>query len=294
MGEDSRLGPGPPAAGPPGADLPAARDGFGVDFLGVRVDTPVLDGPLRDDAVTWEGGDAIPYTHFSLALSRSRRLARWVGWNIDGADLLKLSRSDIAFATDPRLPEDVQTGNELYAGNRLDRGHLARRADLLWGGPEEAQRANRDSFRYTNIAPQIDDFNQSSRNGLWGRLEDALFEGVDVENLRASVFGGPVFQDDDRVYRGVQLPREYWKLVVFVEDGALRARAFLLAQDLVQLRALPDLDEFRVYQITVPELEERTRLRFPEALHAADVPAAAISGVPGERQPLADLDDIRW
>lgn len=294
MDEDDRPGAETTGVAWPTAELPAARGGFGVDFLGVRVDLPVLDDSLRDDAVAWEGVDAIPYTHFSLALSRSRRLARWVGWNIDGAGLLKLSRSNIGFATDPRLPEDVQTGNELYSGNRLDRGHLARRADLLWGGPEEAQQANRDSFRYTNIAPQIDDFNQSSRNGLWGRLEDALFEGGDVDDLRASVFGGPVFRDDDRVYRGVPLPREYWKLVLFLEDGALRARAFLLAQDLLQLRALPDLDEFRVYQITLPELEERTRLRFPEALHAADVPEAAVTGAPEERQPLADLDDIHW
>ena len=82
---------------------------------------------------------------------------------------------------------------------------------------------------------------------MWGRLEDAVFADVDVEDLKVSVFGGPVFQDDDRVYRGVQLPREYWKVIAFAEGGRLKARAFLLTQNLDQLEAL-ELDEFRVFQ----------------------------------------------
>ncbi|MGV8857428.1 DNA/RNA non-specific endonuclease [Rhodoglobus sp.] len=91
------------------------------------------------------------------------------------------------------VPTAAILGNELYVRNPLDRGHLARRADLTWGELGDAQQANRDSFSFTNIAPQMDDFNQSSRQGLWGRLEDALYEDVDVDDLRVSVMAGPVF-----------------------------------------------------------------------------------------------------
>jgi endonuclease G len=276
------------------AEIPTARAGYAIDFLGDRIDPPTLGEGIRDDAVPLEGSPVVPYTHFSLSVSRSRRLARWVAWNVDGASLKKLSRANINFARDPRLPDDVQTGNELYSGNRLDRGHLARRSDLLWGDLQEAGQANRDSFFFTNIAPQIDDFNQSGKAGIWGRLEDALFEGIDVEDLRATIMGGPVFHADDRVYRGTALPREYWKLVVYREGGALRARAFLLTQDLVEIQALPDLDEFRVYQVTLGELEQRTDLGFAEVLHAADLPAAAIVRVAGERRPLESVAQIRW
>lgn len=196
----------------------------------------MLDAEALQDAVLWEGSNVIPYTHFSLSLSTSRRLARWVAWNIDGAATKRLSRSGVDFAKDPRLPEEFQSGNELYQGNRLDRGHIARRADLVWGEAAEAQQANEDSFFYTNIAPQMDDFNQSSQEGIWGQLENALYEHVDVEDLKVSVFGGSVFQLGDQVYRGVGLPSEYWKLIAFKEGGALKARAFLLTQDLDQLR----------------------------------------------------------
>ncbi|CCH87939.1 DNA/RNA non-specific endonuclease [Modestobacter italicus] len=266
--------------------------GYDRDFLGVRIDVPVPGASLRDDvAATVDGQQVVRHTHFSLQVRASRRFASWVAWNVDGGALKELSRKGIKFVKDPRIPEDLQVGDELYSDNDLDRGHLARRADLLWGSLPVAKKANTDSFFFTNITPQMDDFNQSARAGVWGRLEDAVFADVDVEDLRISVFGGPVFQDDDRVYRGVQLPREYWKVLVFREGGTLRARAFLLTQGLDQLEAL-ELDEFRVFQTAVRELEERTGLRFPDVLRDADtltVPEAL-----DRRAPLEGTDDIRW
>lgn len=247
---------------------------------------------IEGDAVVWEGSTIVPYTHFSLSLSASRRLARWVGWNIDGADLLLLSRTGLHITKDPRLPADTQVGNELYAGNSLDRGHLARRSDLLWGDVAEAQQANRDSFYYGNIAPQMDDFNQSGQEGIWGRLENALYEDVDVQHLRASVFAGPVFRPDDSVYRGVALPSEYWKLLVFRERGVLKARAFLLTQDLDHLQAELALDEFRVYQVSLGELQARTQLRFPEVVQEAGT--LPVVRADASRKPLADAADIAW
>ncbi|MGP5026845.1 DNA/RNA non-specific endonuclease [Glutamicibacter ardleyensis] len=276
------------------ADLANAsidRIGYDPEFLGTSVALPILDAEALQDAVLWEGGNVIPCTHFSLSLSKSRRLARWVAWNIDGSATKRLSRSGIDFDKDSRLPEEFQSGNELYQGNRLDRGHIARRADLVWGEVAEAQQANEDSFFYTNIAPQMDDFNQSSQEGIWGQLENALYEQVDVEGLKVSVFGGPVFQSGDQVYRGVGLPSEYWKLIVFKEGGVLKARAFLLTQDLDQLRVALALDEFRVYQVSVGELEQWTRLEFAETLHLAD--DLVVVRVE-EITPLDSTVDITW
>lgn len=276
------------------ADLANAsidRIGYDLEFLGTSVALPILDAEALPDAVLWEGGNVIPYTHFSLSLSKSRRLARWVAWNINGAKTKRLSRSGIDFDKDSRLPEEFQSGNELYQGNRLDRGHIARRADLVWGEAAEAQQANEDSFFYTNIAPQMDDFNQSSQEGIWGQLENALYEQVDVEDLKVTVFGGPVFQLSDQVYRGVGLPSEYWKLIAFKEDGLLKTRAFLLTQDLDQLRVALALDEFRVYQVSVGELAQRTDLKFAESIQTADDLVAIRAEA---RAPLSAITEIEW
>ncbi|MFC9659325.1 DNA/RNA non-specific endonuclease [Nocardia sp. NPDC127606] len=274
-----------------GIESDAPRTGYDPDFLGSRVEVPELDADVRGDAVRLDGSDVISYTHFSLALSRPRRFAFWVAWNIDGAAMRKLPRTGIDFVKDPRVPAEAQVGNELYRRNRLDRGHLARRADLLWGSEAEAEQANVDSFFYTNITPQMDDFNQSSRAGVWGQLEDAVFADVDVDNLKVSVLGGPAFRADDQVHRGVALPREYWKVICFVEGNRLRCKAFLLTQHLDELEALA-LDEFRVFQVAVAEIEQRAHCRFPAALHIADTFVTQESV--DQRSPLESTADISW
>lgn len=277
-------------AGFDAADVPSESRGYDPTFLSTTIGLPVLaTGLAADIARTTSGASVVDYTHFSLMMRTSRRLAAWVAWNIDGALLRELPRGGIDFRTDPRLDAWVQVGNELYSGNRMDRGHIARRADLVWGTAAEAAAANRDSFYYTNIAPQLDDFNQGARQGVWGRLENAVFEDVDVEDLVVSVFGGPVFASDDREYRGVRIPREFWKVVAFVVRGELRARAFLLTQSLDGLEAL-DLAEFRVFQVPVARIEERTGVLFAAAIHAADF-AVIPESVGG---PLKSTADIRW
>jgi endonuclease G len=270
----------------------AAVSGFDPAFLSAPLSVPVLDPAANDDAVQLDGSTQVDYAHFSLTMSRSRKFAHWVAWNIDGGGLKKISRSGIPFVKDPRLPADVQNGDELYRDNRLDRGHLARRADLLWGSLADAKQANRDSFFFTNITPQMDDFNQSTRAGLWGRLEDAVFADVEVDDLHVSVYGGPVFGNDDRVFRGVQIPREFWKVIAFVEAGALKASAFLLTQNLDQLESL-ELDEFRVFQVSMADLEKRTKVRFPDAIRTADTAPTIIEAV-GLQPALESLSDIVW
>jgi endonuclease G len=277
--------------------------GFSTTFLSTEVPLPTLSDANRPNAFTLDGSEVVPYTHFSLALNAVRRFAFWVAWNIDGGRLRKLSRKNIPFVFDPRVPKTVQVGDELYSDNRLDRGHLARRADLLWGSEAEAKKANKDSFFFTNITPQMDDFNQSGKHGLWGQLEDAVFADVDVENLRVSLIGGPVFRADDQVVRGVPIPREFWKVIAFVENGALKAKGFLLTQTLedLPLGAGLELPEFEIFQMSLGELEQRAGIAFAPILTAADsfagrlaAAAAATPGEPVVRQPIKSLSDIDW
>ena len=281
---------------PPVAFEPVPRIGFDSEFLSERVNLPKMSIKNQQNVFNLNGSEVINYTHFSLCLNKTRKFAFWVGWNIDGGHIRRLSRRGISFALDSRIPEKFQAGEDLYVGNRLDRGHIARRADLIWGGPLEAKKANRDSFYFTNIAPQMDDFNQGPRGGLWGRLEDAIFSDVDVDDLKVSLMAGPVFRDDDRDYRRVKIPREFWKVIVFVEDHKLKAKAFLLTQNLDELEAFV-LDQFKVYQVALNEIEERCGLNFSEALKVGDSFGERLRRRPealSQRKPLTSLQDIDW
>ena len=250
--------------------------GYDPTFL-ATVDVPVLDPPDTPDD---PGPVAQPldYAHFTVRMHPTRRLAWWVGWNIDGLRLFpseSISRSGERFRLDPRIPADAQTGEVAYADNDLDRGHIARRSDLLWGDLEEAKQANSDSFHFTNITPQHQDFNQSGRGGTWGLLENAVLALDGLQDRRLTLFAGPVLAADDPPYRGVvQLPVEHWKVVVYRLDGRLQSKAFLLSQnldDLGERAAIDFLDDFDTYLVGLDLLEERTGLRFTGLGAAAPV-----------------------
>jgi endonuclease G len=228
-------------------------------------------------------------------MSKKRKMARFVAWNVDGTRLRKDGRKGLTFKLDTRVAEKWQTGESVYADNKLDRGHIARRADLVWGGAAEAKQGNTDSFFLTNITPQHQAFNQSMRHGLWGRLEDALYEDLEVDKLRLTVFGGPIFKDSDRSYRGARVPSDHWKLAVFVDeaDQKPKAKAYVLTQDnlLDDIEAF-ELDEFRIYQVSVADLEQRTGLRFGSIKDHDDFKAGRVTeslSADGRRRPVREV-----
>jgi endonuclease G, mitochondrial len=260
--------------------------GYDPDFLpgqSVPPPAPATKDVEKDLAPTKQNEPVRHYTHFSLAMSASRRFCRWVAWNIDGNGLQQLSRTGIDFVIDDEYEPKFQVDDDLYSSNRLDRGHIARRGDLLWGTREEAEQANRDSFFFTNITPQLDDFNQSGQHGLWGEVENAIFDDVEVEALRVSLFGGPIFKDTDFPYRDTFVPRSFWKVVAYVEQGTLKAQAFVLTQDDLESK-LPSfgLEQFKLFQVSLGDLSGMTGLDFGDLTKAdtlAAHPGAVANGV---------------
>ena len=114
------------------------------------------------------------------------------------------------------------------------------------------------------MTPQHESFNQSGKHGLWGELENAILEDVDVENLRVSVIGGPIFKDNDPVHRGIRIPKDFWKLIAFRDstDNQFKVAAYILTQsNLIPTEAL-ELDPFKLYQVSLTKLAEETGLNF--------------------------------
>ena len=196
------------------------------------------------------------YTHFSVLLDPVRRLAAATAVNIDGSRLLDLDRDGLDWFLDDRVPASAQLGEEVYARNDLDRGHLVRRRDPVWGEPAVAAVANAETFCFTNAAPQVAAFNQSK--DLWLGLEDYLLAHAEVTDTRLTVLTGPVLDAGDPVYRGVQVPRAFWKVAAWAGSAGLAATAYLLDQSDL-LAALLDRERVRGAEVgsdagPVPEL----------------------------------------
>lgn len=249
------------------------RSGYRANFLGTgarRVPLPVLSPALQAKAAVNRqaavGADpyVLPYHHFSIAMNRERKMAFYTAVNIDGRVSFRVRRETDRWIKDPRIGRDEQTGESLYAGNPLDRGHLVRRLDPAWGDSfEVAKFANDDTFHFTNCTPQHQGFNQNQ--DTWAGLEDYILNNADNEDFKVSVFTGPVLRAADPVYRDVRLPRQFWKVVVMVKPGGqLSATAYLLSQ----AGLLQDLEEafvfgpYKTFQVKVRRVEQLTGLSF--------------------------------
>lgn len=219
-----------------------------------------------------------------------------------------------AFRRDRRILPEEQMAREFYekqivAGfpepqskERIARifqkGHITLRGDPAWGSETEAAAAERDTFFYTNAAPQIGFFNQGSqlnRPGSKGKLRWRAVETYVLRNAvttrsRICVFAGPIFnEEDDKPYRfDSKVPLQFWKIAVWAEDNELRAIALIADQGaLIQItpesmgegsEAFTDnLELARVSEFltTVEEIETLTGLDFGEETREADVRAGA-------------------
>ncbi|GAB3158483.1 DNA/RNA non-specific endonuclease [Myceligenerans halotolerans] len=243
--------------------------GYDAEFIGPGGLAVPLPVPAQETR-------RLDYTHFTVLLDPARRLASVTACVVDGGKLVDLPRTG-GWRLDARVPAAEQAGNGLYESNALDRGHLVRRLDPVWGDMASAEQANRDTFTFTNAAPQVGAFNQSK--DLWNGLEDHVLEYANSHDHRIVVFTGPVLDGEDPVYRGVAIPRMFWKVVAWAsaddgEDARLYAAAFVLDQtpqlDDVDLEAItaqalardqvPPLGPFRTYQVPVVDVGSLTSI----------------------------------
>ena len=145
----------------------------------------------------------IHHTLISLVYSEAYEQAKWVA-HVIAPDIVngRITRTD-DFREDPKvktgtaIEEDYfirviqrkkgQAETEKYNGFGWDRGHLAPSADFRW-----SQKALSESYFYSNISPQVEDFNRKS----WAELENSLRSYVYRNKVPLYVVTGGVLTDE--------------------------------------------------------------------------------------------------
>jgi endonuclease G, mitochondrial len=248
------------------------RQGYLANFLGngnKQVDLPILSETMKTQAATNKFGTPanpfeLKYHHYSVVMNKIRRLAFFTAVNIDGTKSKSPRREKDQWFIDPRIKKEEQCGKELYEKNPFDQGHLVRRLDPAWGDDDQiVKTANDDTFHRTNCCPQHEDFNQGKN--LWAGLEDYILKNADNKDIKVSVFTGPVFADDDSVYRGVKIPKQFWKVAVMVKpNNKLSATAYIISQkDLIaNLESDFIFGKYKTFQVPIETIEQLTGLNF--------------------------------
>ncbi|WP_432240902.1 DNA/RNA non-specific endonuclease [Herbaspirillum robiniae] len=295
-----RLSPPPQARGAEAVRIDqdyGNRGGYDAAFIpGVKLPLPKPDdklarqiAALRADEADAAGGE-LKYEHFSLKLIKGKRIAAFTATNIDGATYLSVDRGtgraneaegDTWFQ-DPRVSASFYLGQDFYSAwsTYFDRGHLTRRSDPSWGTPEEAERANADTFHFTNCSPQHFRFNQSAV--YWQGLERYVLEnGILAASSkgRICVFQGPVFNDQVDLWADdVQIPSAFFKIVVWKGKEGLKAvglladQSKLLSEARHSLGAPQDLPSVDVnhWRVGIADIERMTGLDFGAKVRGAD------------------------
>lgn len=321
-----RLSPPRPSAGAEALRIDpdyGNRSGYDAAFIpGAELPLPQPDAKLAGDivpllpTVAGAAGDdgELKYEHFSIKLLKRRRMAAFTATNIDGTHYLAVDRGSgqvnaaegDAWFRDPRVAAGSVLEQDFYSAwsTYFDRGHLTRRSDPSWGSPEEAERANADTFHFTNCSPQHFRFNQSAT--YWQGLERYVLEnGVLAASSkgRLCVFQGPVFNDQVDLWADeVQIPSAFFKIVVWKGKQGLKAVGLLADQSallsesrhsLGTPRDLPSVD-VNHWRVAIPELERMTGLDFGSKVRAADTIADGKQPQVGEaRLRITAFEQIR-
>ncbi len=254
-----------------GISMYPGRTGYDKSFLGIDLGLPTLGPSIKDKAaVRTDNGDTeLTYTNFSVVMNKERRQCFYAICNIDGSQLQNIPRSG-SWTIDGRIPRDQQLGNEAYSNNDIDKGHMVRRLDPCWG--PQAQRANDDSFAYTNATLQHANLNQQE----WLELENHVLDSAKGQKM--TVITGPVLSENDPVFTNhgkinppTQMPTKFWKVVVWndKQSGQLKGAAFVLSQEDILQRDGNlfknvgfEPGRFSTYQVPVSQLEQMTDLKF--------------------------------
>ncbi|MGC1376364.1 MAG: DNA/RNA non-specific endonuclease [Anaerolineales bacterium] len=260
--------------------------GYDPQFLGVEILLPQPGkGIEKQIARLKDNGMELKYFKHSVIFNALTKMPLISAVNVEGDATKRLdnSKRQDDWLRDSRIDIECQLTDKFYSRSNFDKGHMSRFEDANWDDTEkDALRNGVYTCFYTNACPQVVALNRAA--GLWGKLEKAVLEkGIKKEagkQARMTVFNGPIFNEEkDRLFKGVKIPMEYYKIIVWLNDeGKPRATAFKLSQEALvdnikfdesmrlDQEAL-DIDKdvvFKNYQCSVKSLGALTSIDFTQ------------------------------
>lgn len=210
----------------------------------------VLPGGLELPAVG--RNDTLIYNEvgrYTFLYRPSCKVSQWVAYKLTRSDVAGGADRSDAFREDPRLARFgwPSATNADYKGSGYDRGHLLPSADR-----KSSVEANRATFLYSNMAPQLPKLNR----GAWKVLEERLRRlTADYDTLYV-VVGTVVDRSPKSIGDGVAVPRLFFKAVALRRGDDFRGEAYVMPNSAGEL-AGKSYDRF---EVTVDSVERLTGL----------------------------------
>jgi endonuclease G, mitochondrial len=167
------------------------------------------------------GHQTLTYTQFTLSYNEEHEQSEWVAYELTDDEATKHRGRCKCFKKD----KDVTTGSAAqsdYTSTGFDRGHLCPAADN-----NMSEQANRESFLFSNMSPQLPSFN----GGIWKKLEIWVREQAVIHSA-IYVVTGPVFVNNLGTIgkNEVTIPGYFYKTLLCFEGDKAKSIGFLLPQ----------------------------------------------------------------
>jgi endonuclease G, mitochondrial len=173
---------------------------------------------------------------FVVGYDEIRRVPAWVAYRLfPNPGTFSFSRPS-RFSIDERTRARIS--HDDYTNTGFSRGHMAPNFAIMTRYGREAQLA---TFTMSNIVPQ----RQALNGGPWENLESMIANDF-AENLEEVwVITGPIFDDILELFAesSVEIPDQFYKIVVDEENGQPRSLAFIMNED---TRSPAKLEDFLV------------------------------------------------
>ena len=180
--------------------------------------------------------------------SESRKNPLWVAYRVFQTGKPLTFPRPSRFTTDPRTAATIKHRD--YTRSGYDRGHMAPNFAIV---SRHGRRAQLETFLMSNICPQKPLLNR----GIWKNLEERIANKYSNRFEEVWVITGPIFDDEKKTLpSGVEIPDQFFKIIVDEYLGMVRMLAFIIPQE---VQRDEQLEEFLT---SVDIVEEAVQLDF--------------------------------
>lgn len=163
--------------------------------------------------------DILRYKAFTLSYNEEYEQAEWVAYLLTCQETKGNIKRTNRFKEDKRIITG-SAQDEDYKKSGYDRGHLIPAADNSWD-----KIAMEQSFLYSNMSPQVPEFNR----GIWKQLEEQVRDWTCAFDS-LYIVTGPIFKKNMKRIgpNGVAVPPYYYKAILYYSQNKTEAIAFIL------------------------------------------------------------------
>ena len=188
---------------------------------------------------------------YGLEYDCTKRLARWVAYDMHKGNSEKNVSRTNAWADDPNIPSQYRTGRSDFS-DPFSRGHLCPSSDRLCSREQNSQ-----TFYYSNMMPQY----QNHNGVLWAKMEQQITNTWNDDYFRDTLYvvkAATIYDQLTTTETGLTVPRYFYMAVLCVKNNQFKALAFWTKHENKSIKNANLAD----YAITIDELEEKTGIDF--------------------------------